>query len=69
MNASHINTHPADMQNHRASCAGLIEMTADALSGGVVALMLLAVQKDNLELNIKQAIKWKVPMLSRRRTR
>jgi hypothetical protein len=33
-------------------------MTADALSGGVVALMLLAVQKDNLELNIKQAIKW-----------
>ena len=33
-------------------------MTADALSGGAVALMLLAVQKDNLELNIKQAIKW-----------
>jgi hypothetical protein len=38
-------------------CNGLIEMTADALSGGVVALMLLAVQAgDNLELNIKHAI-------------
>jgi hypothetical protein len=38
-------------------CNGLIEMTADALSGGVVALMLVAVQKDhNLELSIKYAI-------------
>ena len=46
------------MQDHGKSCAGLIEMTANALSGGVVALMLLAIQKDNLELNIKQAIKW-----------
>ena len=44
------------MQKHRESCAGLIEMTADALSGSVVALMLLAVQKDSLELSIKQAI-------------
>jgi hypothetical protein len=32
-------------------------MTADALGGGVVALMLVAVQRDNLELSIKQAIK------------
>ena len=45
------------MQKHRESCAGLIETTADALSGSVVALMLLAVRKDNLEANIKQAIK------------
>jgi len=38
-------------------CNGLIEMTANALSDGVVALMLLAVQKDhNLELSIKHAI-------------
>jgi hypothetical protein len=36
----------------------LIEMTANALSGDVVALMLMAVQKDNLELSIKYAIKW-----------
>jgi hypothetical protein len=33
-------------------------MTADALSSDVVALMFLAVQEDNLELSIKQAIKW-----------
>ena len=34
-------------------------MTANALGDGVVALMLLAVQRDNLELNIKLAVtKW-----------
>jgi hypothetical protein len=33
-------------------------MTANALSGDVVAVMLMAVQKDNLELSIKYAIKW-----------
>jgi len=36
----------------------LIEVTANALSDNVVAVMLLAVQKDNLEPNIKQAIGW-----------
>ena len=39
-------------------CTDLIEMTANALSGDVVALMLMAVQKDNLELSITWAIKW-----------
>lgn len=39
-------------------CADLIYKTANALSGSVVNLMLLAVQKDNLELNIKHAVKW-----------
>ena len=38
-------------------CSNLIEVTADALSGGVVALMLMAVQRDNLELSVKQAVK------------
>ena len=38
-------------------CTELVEATANALSGGVIALMLLAVQKDNLELNINQAVK------------
>jgi hypothetical protein len=33
-------------------------MTANALSGDVVTLMLIAVQKDNLELSIKYAIEW-----------
>jgi len=36
----------------------LIELTADVLSGSAVAIMLMAVQKGNLELSIKQAIKW-----------
>ena len=36
-------------------------MTADAPSGGVVALMLMAVQRDNLELNVKKAVEWLVP--------
>jgi hypothetical protein len=58
MNAWCINTHPAEMQKRGQRCADLIEMTADSLSDGVVALMLLAVQKDSLELSIKQAIKW-----------
>jgi len=58
MNACCINVRPAGMQKHGERCANLIEMTANSLSDGVVALMLLAVQRDNLELNIKQAIRW-----------
>ena len=46
------------MHKHDQQCTDLIEATANALSVGVVALMLMAVQRDNLELNIKQAIKW-----------
>ena len=38
-------------------CTDLIKLTADSLSGGVVALMLVAVQKDNLEVSINHAIK------------
>ena len=38
-------------------CSDLIEVTANSLSGGIVALMLMAVQHDNLELSVKQAIK------------
>jgi len=58
MNACCTNIHPVEMQKHGQRCTGLIEMTAHALSGSVVALMLLAVQRDNLELSIKQAITW-----------
>jgi hypothetical protein len=53
-----IDFFPAGMHLHGQSCTNLIEITANALSGNAVALMLLAVQKDNLEPNIKQAIKW-----------
>jgi hypothetical protein len=58
MNTCRVDIHPIEMQKHGQRCAGLIEMTANALSHSVVALMLVAVQRDNLELSIKQAIKW-----------
>jgi len=46
------------MHKHGQRCADLIEMTANALVGGAVALILLAIQKNNLELNINRAVKW-----------
>ena len=57
MNMCCSNIHPAEMQKHGQRCTGLIEITANALSSGVVTLMLVAVQRDNLELSIKQAIR------------
>ncbi len=39
-------------------CTDLIKLTANSLSGDVVALMLIAVQKDNLELSVTSAISW-----------
>ena len=50
--------HHAGMHKYGQRCADLLEMTANELSGGAVALLLLTIQKGNLELNIKQAIKW-----------
>ena len=38
-------------------CIELLEMTASALSDNAVSVMLLAVQKRNLELSIKLAVK------------
>jgi len=58
MNACSINTRPADMQKQGRRCVSLVETTANALSGDVVSLMLVAVQRDNLELSIKQAVRW-----------
>jgi hypothetical protein len=46
----------AGMHKARERCMELIEKTASELSDGVVSLMLLAVQKDNLELSIKHAV-------------
>ena len=46
------------MQTPGQRCAGLIQMTADALSGDALALMLLAVQKDNLETGITYVMTW-----------
>ena len=46
------------MHKHDQRCTNLLEVTANELSGGAVALILLTIQKNSLELNIKQAIKW-----------
>ena len=48
----------AGMHKHGQQCTDLLEVTANALSSGTVALILLAIQKGSLELNIKQAIEW-----------
>ena len=58
MNTSYIDIDPIEMQNQGRRCTDLIEITANALSGDAVALMLVAVQRDNLELSINQAIRW-----------
>jgi hypothetical protein len=52
-----IKLSPAGMHKPGQRCNDLIEITINALSRGVVALMLLAVQRDhNLELSINHAI-------------
>lgn len=43
-------------------CTDLIEITANELDDNVVALMLVAIQRDNLELSIQQAIRRYVHM-------
>ena len=58
MNAPCINIHPIEMHRDEQRCPDLIEVTAKALSGRAIALMLVAVQRDNLELSINQAIEW-----------
>ena len=44
------------MHREHARCDDLIEKTAAALDKDIVTLMLLAVQKDNLELSAKLAL-------------
>jgi hypothetical protein len=57
----YANWRLAEMHKHGQQCTELIETTANALSGGAVTLMLLTVQKDNLELNINRAVERYVP--------
>jgi hypothetical protein len=45
------------MHKEGQQCTDLLEKTANELSSGIVAIMLLAVQKDSLELSIKQAVR------------
>ena len=46
----------AEMHKENSRCDHLIEETAAALNEDTVALMLLAVQKGNLELSVKTAL-------------
>jgi hypothetical protein len=46
------------MEKPAARCDTLIEATAAALNDDVTALMLVAVQKDNLRLSGNLALKW-----------
>ena len=45
------------------SCNDLIEKTAAALNEDIITLMLLAVQRGNLELTVKLALNWWVHQL------
>ena len=54
----YTNNCPKGMHKQGERCTDLIKTTADTLSGNVVALMLLTVQKDNLELSIEKAVEW-----------
>jgi len=54
----YANCCPEEMHKRSQRCTELIEKTANALSSGVVSIMLLAVQKNNMELSIKQAVNW-----------
>jgi hypothetical protein len=65
-----IKLSPAGMHKPEQQCNGLIKITVNALSGAVVALMLLAVQRDhNLELSIDYAINRCVLLCHRTRMR
>ena len=57
VNAYCVNFCRVEMHVPGQKCTDLIEMTANALSRDVVGLMLVAVQKDNLELSINYAIR------------
>src|SRR6266404_276963 len=54
------------MNKQGGRCETLIEATAAALNEDAVALMLIAVQKDNLGLGVNLTLKW--PVLQFRRT-
>jgi len=50
------NLCPTGMHENGQQCTDLINLTANSLSSDVVALMLVAVQKDNLGVSINYAI-------------
>ena len=55
---SHTDASLAEMHMKDSCCNRLVEETAIALNEDTVKLMLLAVQKNNLELCVKTALRW-----------
>ena len=55
MNQPFAHLFPVGMNKAGERCTDLINLTANSLSSGVVVLMLVAVQKDNLEVSINHA--------------
>ena len=55
---SYANRLVKEMHKVEACRHALLEETVEALNGDVLALMLLAVQKTDLELSIRKAVKW-----------
>ena len=51
------NASLAEMHMRNSSCKRLVEETAIALNDDTVTLMLLAVQKNSLELSVKTALR------------
>ena len=51
------NTSLPEMHKPNGCCERLIEETANALNNDVVTLMLVAVQRSNLELSVTLAVK------------
>jgi hypothetical protein len=51
------------MHKQRGNCGDLLEKTVTALDEGTVILMLLAVQRGNLELSVKEALNRQVCQL------
>lgn len=47
-----------EMHMPETSCDALLKETAEALNEDVVALMLLALERKNLELSVHFAVKW-----------
>ena len=54
----HADAFSAGMHIQNRRCDDLIEKTAATLNDDIIALMLLAVQRSNLELSVKSALNW-----------
>ena len=49
-------SHLVGMHKESESCYALLEETASALDDNTVTVMLLAIQRENLEMSVKSAV-------------